>query len=410
MIRRPPRSTHCISSAASDVYKRQVFRSLPEIFFLSFKDENGIERKIIAEEDYESAKDVMHVVIKITAVESQVYKPKEEEKKTHSANYMTGNITPAHSDAIIDEINCSMLETIDEGDSILLNGDELEEESKDAGDQEKDKRVKMRCVFCRGYGNYENGMKCNECEGSGDMNPYIYEHMQELFRRRKKESLNLENKMIDSLKGKIEVQFKEIGKLKAELKKKSVELENALRKLKLMQSSQSQVISSAIYKGDTLSCSLCRRNIENGKVGYSCQSCPNTTVCEDCEENYEHKHALLKFRTEGITNYYEATIEPEFFNAKADASKSQVEVLLTIWNTGKRTWPEDTVLRLEEKGEELVKVESVKQGKKCDMVFRWNAPEGIEGIYRFRLFGRGCYFGRYLQVNVLKTESGNIGC
>ena len=24
MIRRPPRSTHCISSAASDVYKRQV--------------------------------------------------------------------------------------------------------------------------------------------------------------------------------------------------------------------------------------------------------------------------------------------------------------------------------------------------------------------------------------------------
>eukprot|EP00825_Cyclidium_porcatum_P046619 TRINITY_DN7383_c0_g1_i1.p1 TRINITY_DN7383_c0_g1~~TRINITY_DN7383_c0_g1_i1.p1 ORF type:complete len:100 (-),score=24.67 TRINITY_DN7383_c0_g1_i1:15-314(-) len=25
MIRRPPRSTHCISSAASDVYKRQIY-------------------------------------------------------------------------------------------------------------------------------------------------------------------------------------------------------------------------------------------------------------------------------------------------------------------------------------------------------------------------------------------------
>jgi len=25
MIRRPPRSTHCISSAASDVYKRQIW-------------------------------------------------------------------------------------------------------------------------------------------------------------------------------------------------------------------------------------------------------------------------------------------------------------------------------------------------------------------------------------------------
>eukprot|EP00825_Cyclidium_porcatum_P020775 TRINITY_DN23406_c0_g1_i1.p1 TRINITY_DN23406_c0_g1~~TRINITY_DN23406_c0_g1_i1.p1 ORF type:complete len:129 (-),score=21.12 TRINITY_DN23406_c0_g1_i1:76-462(-) len=27
MIRRPPRSTHCISSAASDVYKRQLFEA-----------------------------------------------------------------------------------------------------------------------------------------------------------------------------------------------------------------------------------------------------------------------------------------------------------------------------------------------------------------------------------------------
>ena len=39
MIRRPPRSTHCISSAASDVYKRQdsldasteLFGSMPEL-------------------------------------------------------------------------------------------------------------------------------------------------------------------------------------------------------------------------------------------------------------------------------------------------------------------------------------------------------------------------------------------
>eukprot|EP00826_Nyctotherus_ovalis_P033389 TRINITY_DN2702_c0_g3_i6.p1 TRINITY_DN2702_c0_g3~~TRINITY_DN2702_c0_g3_i6.p1 ORF type:complete len:255 (+),score=10.21 TRINITY_DN2702_c0_g3_i6:23-766(+) len=32
MIRRPPRSTHCISSAASDVYKRQELYIMPEIF------------------------------------------------------------------------------------------------------------------------------------------------------------------------------------------------------------------------------------------------------------------------------------------------------------------------------------------------------------------------------------------
>eukprot|EP00825_Cyclidium_porcatum_P040583 TRINITY_DN5166_c0_g1_i2.p1 TRINITY_DN5166_c0_g1~~TRINITY_DN5166_c0_g1_i2.p1 ORF type:complete len:160 (+),score=23.28 TRINITY_DN5166_c0_g1_i2:107-586(+) len=34
MIRRPPRSTHCISSAASDVYKRQPF---PFFIFFQFK-------------------------------------------------------------------------------------------------------------------------------------------------------------------------------------------------------------------------------------------------------------------------------------------------------------------------------------------------------------------------------------
>eukprot|EP00826_Nyctotherus_ovalis_P062751 TRINITY_DN9133_c0_g2_i2.p1 TRINITY_DN9133_c0_g2~~TRINITY_DN9133_c0_g2_i2.p1 ORF type:complete len:177 (+),score=88.48 TRINITY_DN9133_c0_g2_i2:70-531(+) len=32
MIRRPPRSTHCISSAASDVYKRQPYYMSPEVY------------------------------------------------------------------------------------------------------------------------------------------------------------------------------------------------------------------------------------------------------------------------------------------------------------------------------------------------------------------------------------------
>eukprot|EP00826_Nyctotherus_ovalis_P039343 TRINITY_DN3780_c0_g1_i6.p1 TRINITY_DN3780_c0_g1~~TRINITY_DN3780_c0_g1_i6.p1 ORF type:complete len:116 (-),score=13.50 TRINITY_DN3780_c0_g1_i6:22-345(-) len=37
MIRRPPRSTHCISSAASDVYKRQLFVLLVGIRILLFR-------------------------------------------------------------------------------------------------------------------------------------------------------------------------------------------------------------------------------------------------------------------------------------------------------------------------------------------------------------------------------------
>eukprot|EP00826_Nyctotherus_ovalis_P055277 TRINITY_DN7327_c0_g1_i16.p1 TRINITY_DN7327_c0_g1~~TRINITY_DN7327_c0_g1_i16.p1 ORF type:complete len:117 (+),score=11.74 TRINITY_DN7327_c0_g1_i16:24-353(+) len=36
MIRRPPRSTHCISSAASDVYKRQMLALTPYPFAPDF--------------------------------------------------------------------------------------------------------------------------------------------------------------------------------------------------------------------------------------------------------------------------------------------------------------------------------------------------------------------------------------
>eukprot|EP00826_Nyctotherus_ovalis_P061470 TRINITY_DN8752_c0_g1_i13.p1 TRINITY_DN8752_c0_g1~~TRINITY_DN8752_c0_g1_i13.p1 ORF type:complete len:149 (-),score=50.02 TRINITY_DN8752_c0_g1_i13:292-711(-) len=41
MIRRPPRSTHCISSAASDVYKRQVIEAAHRR-----KDSGALERAV----------------------------------------------------------------------------------------------------------------------------------------------------------------------------------------------------------------------------------------------------------------------------------------------------------------------------------------------------------------------------
>eukprot|EP00826_Nyctotherus_ovalis_P058498 TRINITY_DN8044_c0_g1_i4.p2 TRINITY_DN8044_c0_g1~~TRINITY_DN8044_c0_g1_i4.p2 ORF type:complete len:115 (+),score=25.99 TRINITY_DN8044_c0_g1_i4:26-346(+) len=41
MIRRPPRSTHCISSAASDVYKRQ------KLYFISTESSTGCFKKYV---------------------------------------------------------------------------------------------------------------------------------------------------------------------------------------------------------------------------------------------------------------------------------------------------------------------------------------------------------------------------
>ena len=39
MIRRPPRSTHCISSAASDVYKRQIIGFIHSSYLLGKSDD-----------------------------------------------------------------------------------------------------------------------------------------------------------------------------------------------------------------------------------------------------------------------------------------------------------------------------------------------------------------------------------
>ena len=48
MIRRPPRSTHCISSAASDVYKRQVVDGAIDTDFIR---ENFPERYALKDQD-----------------------------------------------------------------------------------------------------------------------------------------------------------------------------------------------------------------------------------------------------------------------------------------------------------------------------------------------------------------------
>eukprot|EP00826_Nyctotherus_ovalis_P004483 TRINITY_DN10978_c0_g1_i15.p1 TRINITY_DN10978_c0_g1~~TRINITY_DN10978_c0_g1_i15.p1 ORF type:complete len:109 (-),score=46.24 TRINITY_DN10978_c0_g1_i15:669-971(-) len=58
MIRRPPRSTHCISSAASDVYKRQVL-DLSKLGALLDSLTFWLEavRKAIAPKSYEETKE-----------------------------------------------------------------------------------------------------------------------------------------------------------------------------------------------------------------------------------------------------------------------------------------------------------------------------------------------------------------
>eukprot|EP00826_Nyctotherus_ovalis_P006108 TRINITY_DN11413_c0_g2_i6.p1 TRINITY_DN11413_c0_g2~~TRINITY_DN11413_c0_g2_i6.p1 ORF type:complete len:112 (+),score=36.90 TRINITY_DN11413_c0_g2_i6:28-336(+) len=53
MIRRPPRSTHCISSAASDVYKRQVVREMVKAMKIdTIENKNGQDAINIVESSF----------------------------------------------------------------------------------------------------------------------------------------------------------------------------------------------------------------------------------------------------------------------------------------------------------------------------------------------------------------------
>ena len=45
MIRRPPRSTHCISSAASDVYKRQAYEGVDSCW-INFFDPDKLAKDL----------------------------------------------------------------------------------------------------------------------------------------------------------------------------------------------------------------------------------------------------------------------------------------------------------------------------------------------------------------------------
>eukprot|EP00825_Cyclidium_porcatum_P048877 TRINITY_DN8323_c0_g1_i2.p2 TRINITY_DN8323_c0_g1~~TRINITY_DN8323_c0_g1_i2.p2 ORF type:complete len:123 (-),score=35.20 TRINITY_DN8323_c0_g1_i2:3-371(-) len=52
MIRRPPRSTHCISSAASDVYKRQVYGKDNQKYISNgYKNPNKPKQKLSSNQD-----------------------------------------------------------------------------------------------------------------------------------------------------------------------------------------------------------------------------------------------------------------------------------------------------------------------------------------------------------------------
>ena len=70
MIRRPPRSTHCISSAASDVYKRQVYNQSNDRYFTkSSLNTQGVG--IIMKKDFTTLRDLFGRKKKKTAKKSK---------------------------------------------------------------------------------------------------------------------------------------------------------------------------------------------------------------------------------------------------------------------------------------------------------------------------------------------------
>eukprot|EP00826_Nyctotherus_ovalis_P062523 TRINITY_DN9057_c0_g1_i3.p1 TRINITY_DN9057_c0_g1~~TRINITY_DN9057_c0_g1_i3.p1 ORF type:complete len:133 (+),score=28.99 TRINITY_DN9057_c0_g1_i3:26-400(+) len=93
MIRRPPRSTHCISSAASDVYKRQPLSfkvSFPKVFkrrnsSTLFKQANQPNKIYKHKQKPSAAIDHQNIANKLTEIEALINSAANNYKRSSSS-------------------------------------------------------------------------------------------------------------------------------------------------------------------------------------------------------------------------------------------------------------------------------------------------------------------------------------
>eukprot|EP00826_Nyctotherus_ovalis_P015860 TRINITY_DN14545_c0_g1_i2.p1 TRINITY_DN14545_c0_g1~~TRINITY_DN14545_c0_g1_i2.p1 ORF type:complete len:230 (-),score=68.46 TRINITY_DN14545_c0_g1_i2:37-726(-) len=180
---------------------KETFRQLPENFTMTFKDEKNNTRQIISEKDYIHARKLKAA---ITLSEVPGKASRKEVKKLCSQDL----IIRGHSAAILDEKNCTKLEVVDEGDSIELSEGHVdsEDESKEEMKELYQLNVPMRpCISCNGYRRHENGAVCDECGGLGKMNTHMYNYIQQLIEKVKKEkSKSIEELEFAHLKKQVE--------------------------------------------------------------------------------------------------------------------------------------------------------------------------------------------------------------
>eukprot|EP01022_Parablepharisma_sp_SALTPOND_P008522 TRINITY_DN1361_c0_g1_i1.p3 TRINITY_DN1361_c0_g1~~TRINITY_DN1361_c0_g1_i1.p3 ORF type:complete len:450 (+),score=51.05 TRINITY_DN1361_c0_g1_i1:6871-8220(+) len=236
------------------------------------------------------------------------------------------------------------------------------------------------CFSCNGSKANKKGQPCKKCNGTGKMNPAIR-----------------------SLKKHLEKSLRqEMARLVQEEVQKSV-----LAQSKNFESIISSLSQASIIE-DSVHCSLCKNELGPGEPVYHCMACPKLYLCEDCEENKGHQHALIKARRPGERFEYKMELVDETKILGKVKPGASITKLWTLRNSGKKKWPENIEL-LPVAGHDLKPKASaigiVLPGEHCDIVMNLRAPTAAGSFKQvFKLAIHGKKFGPELTVEVNTEE------
>ena len=265
----------------------------------------------------------------------------------------------------------------------------------------------ISCLYCNGSKVNKKGNQCKKCRGTGEITKALI------------------------AKIRLIVQMELDKMLQQEVPKCANELAQSMQRSAAISSSVAPAPSGVLHSGVT--CDTCGMSPIRG-IRYKCATCDNYDLCEKCEHEIGHEHALLKIRVPSQNPNLIVTVPPQVFkfgsveeekqayfgkllvqnlDSKENAVSAGTE-FTKIWlmeNNGKVAWPKDTVLVPDKSGESRIDVHAinvgeVQPGKNIEIRTTLKAPStpGRYGIFYQLSDGKGKKFGDRISLDILVEE------
>jgi len=352
---------------------KEIFgTNLPKCFRIQYKDFDGDSIIVTTSEDYEIA---LEEAIKSPEFCFSIEKLSDDE--THNSIILSPEDLSKNTDNIPKPIP-EKIDPISKQDPLIkentLNTNKIDAESiLISKDKISDNKAEP-CFSCHGTAKNKKGLTCKKCNGTGIMDP-----------------------IIKSMKKHIE------KTLRAEMSKI---IQNEISKSFLEQSKRFDSIFSNMGKSiiieENVKCTNCKNEILAGEAVFSCMICQNFKICENCEENINHEHALIKGRKSGEKfDYKMELIDSTILKGKLKPNTKNY-IIWTIKNIGKKAWPKNIELIPINKiffESKCGNIGEIQAGEKCDILVEFISPK-IAGNYmqEYQLSINGKNFGQTLKL------------